>query len=488
VSTVLALQVPDSVLEERICGRWIHKASGRSYHVKFAPPKSLPAGAAPCADNMQDDETGDPLTQRSDDTSAALRTRLESYHSETVPLLKHYELVVHAIQANVDVEDIWKNIVSHLGITEMTSNQSLQTAPSVRSPTGLGCRKAKASGSKKILVLFGPPGSGKGTQGAKLAECLRIAKLSMGEMLREAVVNESEEGIRAKTAMLKGRLVSDDVVVNVVKNRIQKPDCEAGFILDGFPRTEHQAEVLDGILSATGDSVTNVVSLEIPDGALQDRITGRWLHSKSGRSYHASFNPPVSLPAGAIPTKQNMLDDQSGDALMQRSDDTPVVLQTRLKAFHAQAKPVLAWYQHCTVTVNACQDVLGTWSELAAKLKLDQTLKNPAVRQSGVLPPHVVADIGVKPPGHGLKKLPPLKRTAIQVVKLESWHFPQIEMTAQLKDSEDLFDLVLKERSKRTALAAREFEHRRRIVMRLAVDANKSRQKQKLPPLILLSL
>ena len=117
VSSVVELSVPDEVLEERICGRWIHKSSGRSYHVSFAPPKSLPSGAKPDESNMLDDETGEPLMQRGDDTAEALKSRLDAYHKQTVPILTHYEPtgVVSSVDANQSQEEVWTGIKTALG-------------------------------------------------------------------------------------------------------------------------------------------------------------------------------------------------------------------------------------------------------------------------------------------------------------------------------------------------------------------------------------
>merc|ERR1712232_280444 len=149
-----------------------------------------------------------------------------------------------------------------------------------------------------------------------------------------------------KELMSAGKLVGDDIVIGIIKDRIQEPDCAKGFILDGFPRTLTQAKAIDDLLAEGGEKVNMVVSLDIPDAVLEERICGRWIHKASGRSYHVKFAPPASL-ARAAPTKENMKDDQTGEALMQRPDDTSAALVQRLTSYHAETVPVLQHYKPC---------------------------------------------------------------------------------------------------------------------------------------------
>merc|ERR1712188_154265 len=174
---------------------------------------------------------------------------------------------------------------------------------------------------RKVMILFGPPGAGKGTHGPKIVDLLGIPQLSTGDMLRAAVSAGTPVGMKAKALMSAGKLVGDDIVVGIISERIQEADCANGFILDGFPRTLAQSQMLDELLAKTGDCVTNVVALTVPDGLLEERICGRWIHKKSGRSYHVKFHPPKSL-AGQKPSAKTMLDDVTGEPLMQRGDDT----------------------------------------------------------------------------------------------------------------------------------------------------------------------
>merc|ERR1712232_240879 len=315
VTHVIALEVPEEILEERICGRWIHKASGRSYHVKNVPPKSLKAGMTPSPETMLDDETGEPLMQRADDTKEALRSRLQGYQQETVPILDLYgtQGVVHRVNS-IDPETTWSAVKAIL-------------AP------------------RTIMMLFGAPGSGKGTLAPKLVNALCIPQLSTGDMLRAAVAAGTPIGLEAKEVMEKGGLVQDSLVVGIIKERIVADDCKRGFILDGFPRTQAQAQLLDTMLAEKGDRVTHVIALEVPEEILEERICGRWIHKASGRSYHVKNVPPKSLKAGMTPSPETMLDDETGEPLMQRADDTKEALRSRLQSYQQETVPILTLYE-----------------------------------------------------------------------------------------------------------------------------------------------
>eukprot|EP01062_Namystynia_karyoxenos_P033008 TRINITY_DN24299_c0_g1_i1.p1 TRINITY_DN24299_c0_g1~~TRINITY_DN24299_c0_g1_i1.p1 ORF type:complete len:279 (+),score=118.51 TRINITY_DN24299_c0_g1_i1:75-839(+) len=214
----------------------------------------------------------------------------------------------------------------------------------IPAPRSDSAAAAPCAAKKNILILFGPPGSGKGTQAPRIEELLGIPNLSTGEMLRAAVAAGTEVGRKAQRIMAAGDLVSDDIVIGVVKERITHADCKNGFILDGFPRTVKQAHMLDQMLAEKGDSLNKVIALEVPEEVLEERITGRWIHKKSGRSYHVKFAPPKSLPPGARPTAENMRDDQTGEALMQREDDNAAALKERLRMYHRMTEPLLDHY------------------------------------------------------------------------------------------------------------------------------------------------
>ena len=224
-----------------------------------------------------------------------------------------------------------------------------------------------------IMILFGPPGAGKGTHGPKIEDMLGIPQLSTGDMLRAAVANQTAVGKKAEAVMKAGGLVSDDIVVGIIRDRIKEEDCKFGFILDGFPRTLAQAKALDDMLAKEGASVSKVVELQVPDSVLEERICGRWIHKSSGRSYHVKYAPPKSMKTDAAgkPVPESMTDDQTGEPLMQRKDDTATALVKRLKGYHGETVPILDHYAPKGIvrTVNANQGMEGVWKEILAALQ-----------------------------------------------------------------------------------------------------------------------
>lgn len=178
-------------------------------------------------------------------------------------------------------------------------------------------RRMRCSEKPKQNVIFlGPPGAGKGTQGPKLGEEYCWCNLATGDMLREAVSKGTPLGLKAKDIMNRGDLVPDDLIVGLIKDKMNVPECSRGFILDGFPRTMKQAEKLDEILTQEGSQIDKVFKFNVKDELLTERITGRRIHKKSGRSYHLKYNPP----------KVDGKDDITGEDLMQRKDDTKETL------------------------------------------------------------------------------------------------------------------------------------------------------------------
>ena len=207
------------------------------------------------------------------------------------------------------------------------------------------------------LILLGAPGAGKGTQAELLTKQLSIPAISTGNMLREAMANGSELGKQVKSCMEEGRLVSDELVLALVKDRIAQPDCKNGYILDGVPRTLAQAEALD----AMGVQIDRVVSIEIEDQVIEARMTGRRVCGKCGASYHLTNNPP----------KQEGICDACGDVLKIRSDDKPETVRHRLEVYAAQTFPLIEYYRAADqlVTVDGSGDDLE-WKTQTALQKI----------------------------------------------------------------------------------------------------------------------
>lgn len=170
-----------------------------------------------------------------------------------------------------------------------------------------------------------------------------LCHLATGDMLRAAVAAKTPLGLEAKKAMDAGALVSDEIVVGLIEEAIKKPECRTGFVLDGFPRTVTQAQKLDEMLAKRGQSIDKVLNFAVPDSLLVERVTGRWVHSASGRSYHEKFAPP-KIPG---------VDDITGEPLVKRKDDNAETLKSRLAAFHAQTAPVINHYKEKIVNIKA---------------------------------------------------------------------------------------------------------------------------------------
>jgi adenylate kinase len=182
------------------------------------------------------------------------------------------------------------------------------------------------------LILLGAPGAGKGTQAQYLTEKYSIPQISTGDMLRAAVKAQTPLGIEAKKVMDEGGLVSDDIIIGLVKERIKEPDCKNGFLFDGFPRTIPQAQALVD----NNVEIDSVVEINVDDSEIIDRMSGRRVHESSGRTYHIKYNPP----------KVEGKDDVTGDSLVQRADDHEETVKKRLDVYHSQTKPLIAFYQN----------------------------------------------------------------------------------------------------------------------------------------------
>ncbi len=193
------------------------------------------------------------------------------------------------------------------------------------------------------IILLGPPGAGKGTQAQRLQQERGMVQLSTGDMLRAAVASCSELGQKAKGVMERGELVSDELIVGLIEDRIAQPDCAKGFILDGFPRTVAQAKALDGMLAKSGARLDKVVEMEVDEAALTERIVGRFSCAKCGAGYHDKFKRPKA---------EGVCDVCGAKEFTRRKDDNAETVKTRMAAYRAQTEPLLPYYRARGILAN----------------------------------------------------------------------------------------------------------------------------------------
>ena len=211
------------------------------------------------------------------------------------------------------------------------------------------------------LILLGPPGAGKGTQARRLEDTRGLVQLSTGDMLRALVAGGSPLGQQAKEIMTAGKLVPDELVIQMISDRIDQPDVKAGFILDGFPRTVAQADALDKMLSAKGLKLDHVIEMKVDDAALVERITGRYTCAKCGKGYHDTFEKPAV---------DGVCDSCGGTEFKRRADDNAETVKTRLDQYHAQTAPILPYYKERGVlkTVDGMADIDVVTTQIEAIL------------------------------------------------------------------------------------------------------------------------
>ncbi len=229
------------------------------------------------------------------------------------------------------------------------------------------------------LILLGPPGAGKGTQASFIKEKFGIPQISTGDMLRAAVKAGTPLGIEAKKVMDAGGLVSDDIIIGLVKDRLQQDDCKSGYMFDGFPRTIPQADAMKD----AGVPIDFVLEIDVPDAEIVERMSGRRAHLASGRTYHVKYNPP----------KVEGKDDVTGEDLVQRDDDKEETVKKRLDVYHAQTKPLVEYYSKWAASGDANAPKvrkiagLGAVEEITARAfeALEQARLRPSSRPEPVI-------------------------------------------------------------------------------------------------------
>ncbi|MEX0279222.1 MAG: adenylate kinase [Ruegeria sp.] len=209
-----------------------------------------------------------------------------------------------------------------------------------------------------VLILLGPPGAGKGTQARMLEDKFGLVQLSTGDLLRDAVVAGTKAGKAAKAVMEAGDLVSDGIVIAILRDRMAEPDCAKGVILDGFPRTTVQAEALDGLLAATDQKVSAAISLEVEDAEMVTRISGRYTCAGCGEGYHDLYKTPAV---------EGVCDKCGNTEFKRRADDNAETVASRLKAYHAQTAPLIDYYQNHGVLKRV--DAMGKINDIAGDLE-----------------------------------------------------------------------------------------------------------------------
>ncbi len=199
------------------------------------------------------------------------------------------------------------------------------------------------------IILLGPPGAGKGTQAKKIAEHYSLPHISTGDILRENISNNTSLGIKAKSYMAKGELVPDELLITIIRDRLSKPDCSNGFLLDGYPRTVPQADALQMILTESNKKLDVVLNIDVEDEELIKRLSGRRVCSSCGMSYHMIFNPP----------QEDEICDKCKGKLYQREDDKPEAIRNRLMVYKKQTQPLIEYYTRKGIlrTVDGGKDI-----------------------------------------------------------------------------------------------------------------------------------
>ncbi|MCY4151056.1 MAG: adenylate kinase [Aestuariivita sp.] len=214
-----------------------------------------------------------------------------------------------------------------------------------------------SNSAQAVYILLGPPGAGKGTQARMLEVRFGLVQLSTGDLLRAAVANKTEAGLKAESIMKAGDLVPDEIVIAILQERLSQPDCGTGVILDGFPRTSGQAAALDTVLAENNQKIAAVISLVVDDSEMVTRISGRYTCANCGEGYHDTFKRP----------KQAGICDVCGSTEMsRRADDNPTTVKQRLEAYHAQTAPLISYYQDKGVLRSV--DAMGKIEEIGENL------------------------------------------------------------------------------------------------------------------------
>ncbi len=370
LEAVVYLRVGEEQILERLAGRRICRRCHTPFHVVFHPPKL----AGRC------DVCGGELDRRPDDDPERVRARLRVFQRVTGPLADYCQgsgrLMI--VEGEGPVERVHAGIVEALEAVRARRSRGATAAE--LATLGLpkpGAVPALPRGARPSLdvVLLGGPGCGKGTQAEGLTRQLGLLHVATGELFRENLKQNTELGRLAKTYMDRGELVPDDLTEAMVQQRLAQPDAATGFVLDGFPRTLAQAGALTEMLVGLGRRLAGVLYLSVPDEQIVKRLAGRLICRACQAPYHVQFKPPTH--SGVC--------DLCGGTLYQRDDDNPQTVRARLKTFHAQTEPLIAFYRQADllVEVDADSDVptVSARTLVACRALADQL--TPAARAQG---------------------------------------------------------------------------------------------------------
>jgi len=327
LDAVIYLRLADNAIVERLAGREICRSCQAPYHGRAHPPKQ----AGRC------DRCGGELYHRPDDTEELTRARLRVFHRITEPILEHYadagKLIVVAGAGSIGhvarrLDAVFQALAA--GTAHFATRAEVVQAV----PPLIVRRPGVEVTPGRNFVLFGGPGSGKGTQAEVLCRQLQLPHVSTGDLFRSHLKQATALGQLAKTYMDRGELVPDDVTDAMVAERLAQPDAKEGFVLDGYPRTLPQAEALSDTMAQLGRELTGVLYINVADGELVERLSGRMICRDCQAPFHTRFKP----------AKQAGRCDHCGGALYQRADDNPDTVRARLQTFHRQTEPLIAYY------------------------------------------------------------------------------------------------------------------------------------------------
>ncbi len=333
LDAVIYLRVPDDEIVSRLSGRLVCQKCQAPWHATLHPPKTPDI----C------DLCGGELHKRPDDIPALIAARLRVFHRTTGPLLEHYAAAgkLAIIDGEGSLDEVGVRLAEYVAALELdvAPFATREEAAPIIAAERLSQLPTHLARTSLDLVLLGGPGSGKGTQAERLCAELKLPHIATGDLFRDNLRENTELGRLARTYMDRGELVPDDVTEAMVEDRLNRPDTNDGFVLDGFPRTLAQAAALMDMAARLHRRIAGVLYIKVSDEAIVGRLSGRLICKKCQNPYHLQFKPP--LKEGAC--------DSCGGELYQRADDNPNTVKARLVTFHRQTEPLTDYYRRANL-------------------------------------------------------------------------------------------------------------------------------------------